>query len=417
MNLAYLCADRGVPLNGVKGASIHVRAVADGLTGRGHELTLLSARPGVRRRRHRWPVVDVGYDRDLKQLKRSMDAAGGDPQLARETQAMLLNLRSAEALEELERQRPLDAVYERYSLWSWAGLRFARRHRKPLILEVNAPLVRETGEWRELELAPVARAVERQVLRGADAVIVPSRELADWLAGEVGRRRHTRVIPNGFDEALFRRPAPLPATAGRLRGRYVIAFVGSLKPWHGIEVLLTAFERLVPRLPEAHLLVVGDGPLRQEVECARDKLGEDRITAAGAVDHSRVPGWLACADVAVAPYPRLDSFYFSPLKVVEYQAAGLPVVASRCGQLDRLIADGDTGRLVPPGDPDSLASALLDLYRSPALRRRMGGRGRRRAFRCSGWGAVAAHTEAVIERCLERQGPEEEERVRLEAGA
>ena len=416
MRLAYLCADRGVPLDGTKGASIHVRAVADALTGRGHELSVLTARPGERAGRHRWPVVDVGYDRGLKELKRSMVAAGGDPQLARETYAMLLNLRADEALEELERRQPLDAIYERYSLWSWAGLRFARRHRKPLILEVNAPLVREAGEWRRLELAPVASAVERQVLRGADAVIVPSRELADWLAGEVGRRRHTRVIPNGFDEALFRRPAPLPAAADRLRGRYVIAFVGSLKPWHGVEVLLTAFERLQQRLPEAHLLVVGDGPLRRDVERARMRLGEDRITVPGAVDHSRVPGWLACADVAVAPYPRLDSFYFSPLKVVEYQAAGLPVVASRCGQLDRLVADGDTGLLVPPGDTDRLAEALLALHRDPGLRRRMGGRGRRRAFRCSGWSAVAAHTEAVIERCLGRRDPEAEA-VRLEAGA
>lgn len=405
MRLAYLCADRGVPLGGVKGASIHVRAVADALSERGHRLTMLTARPGERSGRNRWPMVDVGYDRSLKELKRAMLAAGGDPQLGRECHAMLLNLRVSEALEELERQQPLDAVYERYSLWSWAGLRFARRHGKPLILEVNAPLVREAAEWRQLEMTSVASAVERQMLRGADAVIVPSRELADWLTEEVGRSRHTRVIPNGFDEKLFRRPAPLPDVAGLLRDQYVVAFVGSLKPWHGVGVLLNAFERLLARIPEAHLLVVGDGPLRQKVEAAAARLGEDRVTVAGAVDHSHVPGWLACADVAVAPYPRLDSFYFSPLKVVEYQAAGLPVVASRCGQLDRLIQDGDTGCLVPPGDAKSLAATLSDLHRAPALRRKMGVRGRRRAFRYSGWSAVAAHTEAVIERCLGRREP------------
>ncbi len=169
-------------------------------------------------------------------------------------------------------------------------------------------------------------------------------------------------------------------------------------------------------MPEAHLLVVGDGPLLPQVEAAARRLGDDRVTAAGAVEHSRVPGWLACADVAVAPYPRLDSFYFSPLKVVEYQAAGLPVVASRCGQLDRLIVDGRTGRLVSPGDADALAAALADLHRDPELRRKMGGRGRRRAFRCSGWSAVAAHTEAVIERCLGRRRPPAAA-VRAEAGA
>jgi glycosyltransferase involved in cell wall biosynthesis len=183
-----------------------------------------------------------------------------------------------------------------------------------------------------------------------------------------------------------------------------------------VEVLLKAFERLVSRVPEAHLLVVGDGPLRRQVAATGERFGEERVTVAGAVDHSRVPGWLACADVAVAPYPKLDSFYFSPLKVVEYQAAGLPVVASRCGQLDRLVADGDTGRLVPPGDAEALAAALVDLHRDPTLRRRMGSLGRRRAFRCSGWSAVAAHTEAVIQRSLERQAPPAP-LARLEAGA
>ena len=84
MRLAYLCADRGVPLDGVKGASIHVRAVADALAARGHELTMLAARPARRNGGSRWPMVDVGYDRSLKELKRAMVAAGEDSQMARE---------------------------------------------------------------------------------------------------------------------------------------------------------------------------------------------------------------------------------------------------------------------------------------------------------------------------------------------
>ena len=406
MRLAYLCADRGIPIDGVKGASIHVRAIAGGLRDRGHELTLLAASPGRAAQDAPWPVVDVGFDRSLKELKRATAAAPGGEQLAREAHGLLLNVRVGEVLEELHRRQPLDAVYERYSLWSWAGLRFARRHGIPLVLEVNAPLVRETGEWRRLELAPVAGAVQEQVLRGADSVIVPSRELAAWLSHEVGRTRHARVLPNGFDEELFRSPGPLPAVAGRLRKRFVVAFVGSLKPWHGVEVLLAAFELLLARRPDAHLLVVGDGPLRGRVEELGGRLGAESVTIAGAVDHSRVPAWLACADVGVAPYPLLDSFYFSPLKVVEYQAAGLPVVASRCGQLRELVDDGRSGLLVPPGEAAALVEALDRLAAEPELGRRMGRRGRRKAFRESGWGAVAARTEAVIERSVAAGPPE-----------
>ncbi len=403
MRLAYLCADRGIPIDGTKGASIHVRGVVRALRGRGHDLTLLAAQPGAAAAAGVGEVVDVGFDRTVKELKRAAAGAGGDRQLGREVQGLLLNLRVAEALDDLDRRQPLDAVYERYSLWSWAGLRFARRRGVPLVLEVNAPLVAETSTWRRLELAPVARAVEGRLLRGADAVIVPSGELADWVESAGRRGRPTWVIPNGFDEAVFRRPGPLPGAAARFGGRYVVAFVGTLKPWHGVEVLLAAFESLLREVPQAHLLVVGDGPLRPALEEARERLGEENVTVTGAVEHARVPAWLACADVGVAPYPELPSFYFSPLKVVEYQAAGLPVVASRCGQLRELVQDGRTGRLVPPGDAAALAAALRELHGAPDRRRRWGRRGRRRAFRKSSWGGVAEQTEAVIERCRERR--------------
>ncbi len=402
MHVAYLCADRGVPVDGTKGASIHVRAVAQALAGRGHRVTVLAACCGRPPAGFTPELVEFGYDRTLKRLKAAV-AEAGEPQLGREVYALGLNARLAEALEAVDRRRPVEAVYERYSLWSWAGLRFARRRGVPLLLEVNAPLVAEQARWRHLELTPVARALEGQLMVEADAVVVPSEELAEWVRREMGRERPTRVLPNGFDEALFSRPRVLPAAAGMARrGRFVVAFVGSLKPWHGVGPLLEAFERLRSRVPAAHLLVVGDGPLRPAVEAARRRLGAEAITLAGAVDHHEVPGWLALADVGVAPYPLLERFYFSPLKVVEYQAAGLPVVASRVGQLERLVTDGETGRLVEPGDAAALAAALAELARQPELRRRLGERARRRAFRSSGWRRTAAEIEKLIEGCRSR---------------
>jgi glycosyltransferase involved in cell wall biosynthesis len=117
----------------------------------------------------------------------------------------------------------------------------------------------------------------------------------------------------------------------------------------------------------------------------------------GAVMPDAVPALLARMDVAVAPYPLLPDFYFSPLKVLEAMAAGLPVVAARVGDLDRLVADGRTGRLVTPGDPAALAGALHALAERPDERERLGAAARRTV--------LAAHTwDAAIGRILSACG-------------
>jgi glycosyltransferase involved in cell wall biosynthesis len=107
----------------------------------------------------------------------------------------------------------------------------------------------------------------------------------------------------------------------------------------------------------------------------------------GMVAPTQVPGLLASMDVAVCPYPK-QRFYFSPLKVYEFMAAGLPVVASRIGQLGELIEDEMTGLLCPPGDTTALADALDRLRRDPVLRRRLGQAARASAIRDHTWHAV-----------------------------
>jgi glycosyltransferase involved in cell wall biosynthesis len=94
-------------------------------------------------------------------------------------------------------------------------------------------------------------------------------------------------------------------------------------------------------------------------------------------------------DVAVAPYPASADFYFSPLKVYEYMAAGLPVVASAVGQLQELLQDGVNGTLVPPGNPAALAIALERLHGDEGLRRRLGQTGREKVVSEHAWDMVA----------------------------
>ena len=120
-------------------------------------------------------------------------------------------------------------------------------------------------------------------------------------------------------------------------------------------------------------MIVGDGPERERLldEAAALHLNED-VEFTGAVDHREIPELLQSMHIAVAPYPDLDGFYFSPLKVFEYMAAGIPVVASRIGQLDQLIENNVNGLLTRPGDWRELSSAIKTLYESPTLRQQIG---------------------------------------------
>ena len=294
-----------------------------------------------------------------------------------EVRQCAINVRAQGDLETVWHHARPDAVLERLSLMGVAGLRAARKMHVPHLLEVNALLSDEARAFRALSDYQTARAAEDEVLLGTDRVFCVSALLAETVAQRGVDPAKIEVMPNGFDARLFR---PRKASALRqrlgLNDRFVVGMVGSLKPWHGVSVLLEAFERFASRRRDAALLIVGDGPEHAVVErfCADHQ--NLCVVAPGAVSHGDVPAMIAACDVTTAPYDAHDSFYFSPMKLYEYLAMARPVVASAQGQITEVVEDGVNGLLVPAGDPGALADALGRLARSPALRARLARRGR-----------------------------------------
>jgi len=170
-----------------------------------------------------------------------------------------------------------------------------------------------------------------------------------------------------------------------------IGYVGRLAPQKRAGLLVQAFGRM---LQAAGLVVVGDGPDAARVRrLAASSARADRITLAGFVQHTAVPGVLASLDVLVLPsvYEEMGSV------LVEAMAAGLPVVASDVGGIPEVVRHGETGLLVPPGDVDALTAALDRLVADPELRARLAAGARACAADYS-WPSLAVRVAAVYAR-------------------
>ena len=360
MHIAYVCLDPGIPVFGTKGASVHIQEVVREYRRRGHDVTVYATRRGsdVPDDLAELRIVDVPITtRDEEERERAQQAASA-------------------SVSDMVRAGGYDLVYERYSLFSTVIAECG----VPGILEVNAPLIDEQRTHRVLVDEQAADAALQEQVQAALTTICVSDPVRDWV---IARTEGTRVftVPNGVN---VHRITPQPESPGAP----VVTFVGTLKPWHGVDVLLRA-------RAQAHkdwqLRIIGDGPMRAELDDLARCLGID-VDFRGAVAPDAIPQHMAGTAIGVAPYPAMDTDsdqYFSPLKVYEYMAAGLPVVASRVGQLPEIM--GESAYLVPPSDPEALAEALDALVANPVERARVGSDNRRQAEREHSWTGTVDH--------------------------
>lgn len=346
VRIAQVCADRGIAPGGTKGASQHLRGIAQGVQQLGHHVTTFCSRP----------------------------AEGDFP----------VDLRPLDLLaEEVHR---FDVVYERSSLGHTDGLDLARANGLPFVLEVNAPLFEEARRHRPDTVAAGDEAAERRLVADADLVITVSSELADW-----ARRVRTgpvRVLPNGFAPDWFRTPP-------RTEPSFPLVFLGHPKPWHGADRLVPLLMALADRGHRPRTLVIGGGEGAERLrETARRHGLADQLVVTGAVPGPEASRLLADAAIGLAPYPSQRPFYFCPLKVIDYLAAGLAVVSTAQGDVPDLV--GDAGIVVDPDDDEALSDAVALLLDRLAEARRRGAVGRRRAFTSMTWTHVAARTIEAI---------------------
>jgi glycosyltransferase involved in cell wall biosynthesis len=383
------------------------RYIATGLQARGHSLTFVAPRnlnqivctsdPQVPRLAPRTWSESRWFDLASKAAWR-MQRWLGVPYLN-----LFLNCRLLDAC--LECLPGHNLVYERNGLYKSGVAMACRRLKLPYVLYFEADDILEhdimgkpiTGllRWR-------AREAIRYNLKAADCVIVVSEPLKVHLTTNWSVPAEKIVVfPNVADVQRFQ---PDPEARAQVRASLgldthpLVAFVGNFYEWHDVATLLDAFARALVVYPDARLVLVGDGSRRQAMMQRAADLGLGHAARfTGLVAHAEVPRLLAAADVAVVPYPPMETdLWLSPLKLFEYLAAGKAVIASAVGQLTEVIQDGSNGLLVPPGDVPAMAAALERLLGDSALRSQLGQQAREDAVRKHSWERYVSRLERVF---------------------
>lgn len=293
------------------------------------------------------------------------------------------------ALARLARAGRLQAVYVRHLKLADALLRRQRLFRRPVVYEAHElhALTAPRAEAR----ARMER-LERRVFARASGVVAITAGVAEAIRERFAPASPITVAADGVDLSRF--------DARAWRGGRTIVYVGQLYPWKGVDVLV----RALALLPGERARVVGGGDGVERLRAlAREQGCADRVEFTGQVPAARVPELLSDAGVAVLPGTQawIASRFTSPLKLFEYMAAGVPVVAGDVPALREVLTDGESALLVPAEDPEALAAGIRRVLDDPRLARRLRetARGVVAAY---GWDARARRVRAAVDAAVAR---------------
>lgn len=347
--------------------------VGQKLAERGHDVTLFGGKGAVRR--------DVAGVRVLQYPYVARTAWGRVPPLRKS-----LNL-----LKLLERLS--------MAAWSVGDLMAGRYDIVQVVKPYDFPIGAHVRYWGGARLVYNSHGTDffpgdLLFRRAIDGAFACSRYNAQMV--EVRYRIPIDVAYNGFDAAMFRPVPPDPVLRARYApaGAPLLLYAGRLVTFKGIDHLLDA----LALLPQAHLLLAGEGPHRAQLEAQAARLGlAGRVHFLGNRPHAELPQLYAISDLFVMPSTDHETFCIA---ACEAMGCARPVVAARTGGLVEVVRDGETGFLVPPGDARALAERIRDLLEDPALRERMGRAGREWTNSMFTWDRVIARMLACYERVL-----------------
>jgi glycosyltransferase involved in cell wall biosynthesis len=371
MRILYVASDQTLP--GETGGSVHVHEVSRELAKRGHEVHAV--------------VQDRG-EGDAKADGYAIHRIRWSPS------HRLFRFRARPQVAALIDALKPDVVMERYYNFGGEGILAAEAARVPSLLEVNSPVVDHRGSIKALVDALLVtrpmRAYREGLVRKASALISPIPQIVPEFA-----REKTHMVTWGADVEAFRperRSEARRASWGASAETCVVLFSGSHRPWHGVHTLLAAAGLLRERNDIVFILAGGD---------RAGEAGDFRGRFLGSVPYPEMPEVTASGDLSVAPYDRSKlrslelGFFWSPLKIFEAMASGVPVITLDLEPLRAIVRAGREGVFFSENDPRDLARVIGELASDRGRRLEMGRNARARAPLFS-WAAHAAQIESIL---------------------
>jgi glycosyltransferase involved in cell wall biosynthesis len=349
MRILYVATHIPFPME--SGGTSHIRAVTKELLRRGHEIVLCAnvgdgmeegEAEGMTTYRFTWRYRDVNVSQVAHRWSHGI------------------------RLTQLAKKHQVDLIYERESSMG-SGALAAKLTGLPLVVEVN-----------DLWYNPMS-------LERAQRIISVTGSFRKVIPEEYHGK--TVFLHNAVNMKEFSDDTPMDIPG--LRGRRGVAYTGSMLAWHGIPDLVAALPHLLEKVPQAAVVIAGDATTDEQkevltslTEAAERADDPGAVILLGRVPHGDVPSVLAATEICVAPFnPGAErdlerlGFYYSPIKLWEYMAAGRAVVSTDMPNIRDIVGD-DRGILVPPGEPLALARAMADLLMDGERCLSMGLRGR-----------------------------------------
>ena len=168
-----------------------------------------------------------------------------------------------------------------------------------------------------------------------------------------------------------------------------------------MDQLLDSFRVILKKYDQVIFILVGDGFGKVILQEKVKKLYiQDRVHFTGMIPHRHIPNYLSIMDIVLAPYPKLDFFYFSPLKLFEYMASEKPVITTNLGQVQRVIANGENGFLYQPDNHQEFEKTLITLIEDKQLRKNIGCEARKTVWCHYTWAICANLVETICQRII-----------------
>ncbi|WP_246128997.1 glycosyltransferase family 4 protein [Colwellia demingiae] len=368
MNILFHHRTRGRGAEGV-----HIRGVVKGLRQLGNHVSILSL-PGAEPEAEEAKVTDDKINQaPTKKSSFSIlsDLTKHVPEFVFELFELAFNLIAVIRLRKTVKEKKITLIYERYSLFMFASVWWAKRHNLPIVLEINDSC--QVQRVRSLTFKKLAAKIESWIFKNATGLVFIStrfQEVAEQAYGDIA---NSVVSPNGADLDKF----IIDETSGLalrsklgIEDKIVLGYVGAFVHWHGIDWFVDLACQKLKETPELVLLLVGDGVAFEGIKSRVIEAGvESQVILPGKVPHNEVSSFLSAMDLGILPD---SNDYGSPMKLFEFMAMGKGMIAPDFSPIAEVVQDNETSWLFPASNKQACIDKVFKIVNDKKAHKKVG---------------------------------------------